>query len=194
MKKLLILLCLTVLAFSVNAQHKHDEQTKEMSKLGGITVQQMENINTLHGHACAGVAIGIRVAKVALREMGENTGDNELVAMVETDKCPVDAVQMLVGTTAGKQNLIYEKKGKNVFSFVRRKDGKGIKITVKDTGKDEKFEELRQKKFAKTATKEELQKFDAMMYERIKKVLNMPENELLTIEPFSVDVAKVQRQ
>jgi formylmethanofuran dehydrogenase subunit E len=154
----------------------------------------MKNILSLHGHMCAGVAIGIRVSQAALREMGENTSQNELVAMVETDKCPVDAVQMLMGTTAGRQNLIYEKKGKNVFTFVRRKDGKGIKIIVKESKPDPEFTALREKKFAGQASKAELEMFDKMMNKRIQQILAAPESELLTIEPISVNTATIQRQ
>lgn len=189
MKKIIYVLCLSVLAFSVQtfAQTKNE-------KISAVSDEQMKNILALHGHMCAGVAIGIRVSQAALREMGENTSQNELVAMVETDKCPVDAVQMLIGTTAGKQNLIYEKKGKNVFSFVRRKDGKGVKITVKESKPDATFTALREKKFAGKATKEELEKFEQMMDAKIKSVLAAPESNLLTIEPITVDAAKLQRQ
>ncbi len=188
MKKFIFVLCLLVLVFSVQTF----AQTKS-EKVSPIEEQQMKNILTLHGHMCAGVAIGIRVSQAALREMGENTFQNELVAFVETDKCPVDAVQMMVGTTAGRQNLIYEKTGKNIFSFVRRKDGKGVKITVKESKPDQAFNALREKKFAGKATKEELDRFEKMMDARIKSVLAAPESELLTIEPISVAVARVQR-
>ena len=188
MKKLLVIV---TLLFSVVAVHA---QTKQTENASFVTDAQMKNILALHGHMCAGVAIGIRVSNVALREMGLNNSENELVAIVETDKCPVDAVQMMVGTTAGRQNLIYEKTGKNVFTFVRRKDGKGVKITAKAWKPDPLFDALREKKFAGKATKAELEQFEAMMDAKIKMILVAPESELLTIEPISVAVAKVQRQ
>ncbi len=188
MKKIIFVLSLSVMAFSIQTF----AQTKS-EKVSAVSDGQMKNILALHGHMCAGLAIGIRVSQAALREMGGNTFQNELVAFVETDKCPVDAVQMLVGTTAGKQNLIYEKKGKNVFTFVRRKDGKGVKITVKESQPDPTFNALREKKFAGTATKEELERFEKMMDARIETVLAASESDLLTIEPISVEVARVQR-
>lgn len=187
MKKIFVIVSLFVCAFSVQAQTKSE-------KITPISDEQMKNILALHGHMCAGVAIGIRVSQAALREMGENTSQNELVALVETDKCPVDAVQMLMGTTAGRQNLIYEKKGKNVFIFVRRKDGRGIKITVRESKPDPVFTALREKKFAGKATKEELEQFEKLMDAKIKATLAAPESELLIIEPIAVDVAKIQRQ
>ncbi len=46
------------------------------------TVQQARNF---HGHMCPGLAIGIRAAEVALREIGPHAQDEEVVAIVETD-------------------------------------------------------------------------------------------------------------
>jgi len=77
-----------------------------------------------HGHWCPGLAVGIRAAEWALREMGR-AADEEIVAVVETDMCGVDAIQFLTGCTFGKGNLIHRDWGKNAFSFYRRRDGKG---------------------------------------------------------------------
>lgn len=38
-----------------------------------------------HGHMCPGLAIGVRAAEVALREIGPHSADEEVVAVVETD-------------------------------------------------------------------------------------------------------------
>lgn len=186
MKKLLVIACLLISAFAAQAQ------TKQAEKISPVSDEQMKNILALHGHLCAGVAIGIRVSQAALREMGVNDFKNELVGIVETDTCPVDAVQMLVGTTAGRHNLIYNKTGKSIFTFVRRADGKGVKITVKESKPDAAFTALREKKFADKATKAELEQFEAMMDAKIKMILAAPESELLTIEPITVDLAKLQ--
>ena len=47
----------------------------------------------------------------ALREMGR-AADEEIVAVVETDMCGVDAIQFLTGCTFGKGNLIHRDWGK----------------------------------------------------------------------------------
>lgn len=80
-----------------------------------------------HGHWCPGLAIGVRAAQWALQEMGK-APDEEIVAVVETDMCGVDAIQSLVGCTFGKGNLIYKDYGKNAFAFYRRRDGKAARI------------------------------------------------------------------
>jgi formylmethanofuran dehydrogenase subunit E len=83
-----------------------------------------------HGHWCPGLAIGVRAAEFALREIGKGP-DEEIVAVVETDMCAVDAIQFLTGCTFGKGNLIHKDYGKNAFTFYRRRDGKSIRIVAR---------------------------------------------------------------
>lgn len=59
------------------------------------------------GHLCPGLVVGIRAAEVALREIGPHAEDEEVVAIVETDVCAVDAIRCLVGCTFGKGSLIH---------------------------------------------------------------------------------------
>ncbi len=80
-----------------------------------------------HGHWCPGLAVGIRAAQWALEEMGK-ASDEEIVAVVETDMCAVDAIQYLTGCTFGKGNLIHKDFGKNAFTFYRRRDGKSARL------------------------------------------------------------------
>ena len=55
-----------------------------------------------HGHLCAGLALGYRVAKAPLRELkADRPQDEELVAIVENDSCAVDAIQFITGATFG---------------------------------------------------------------------------------------------
>ena len=83
-----------------------------------------------HGHSCPGLAIGIRACEVALQEF-EKAPDEEVVAVVETDMCAVDAVQYLTGCTFGKGNLIHLDYGKTAFSFYRRADEKGFRVVMR---------------------------------------------------------------
>ena len=83
-----------------------------------------------HGHWCPGLAIGIRAAEWALKEMGK-APDEEIVAVVETDMCAVDAIQSLTGCTFGKGNLIHKDYGKSAFTFYRRQDGKAARLVAR---------------------------------------------------------------
>ena len=91
----------------------------------------IDGVRRFHGHWCPGVALGIRVAEVALSELGPHAEDEEMVAVVETDNCAVDGIQVLTGCTFGKGNLIHLDYGKNAFTFIRRSDGRAIRILVR---------------------------------------------------------------
>ncbi len=85
-----------------------------------------------HGHACPGLALGYRVSKLVLRELaGGRSGDEELVAVIENNSCAVDAIQAMCGCTFGKGNLIFHDYGKQVYTFIRRRDDKFMRIAVK---------------------------------------------------------------
>ena len=53
-----------------------------MATINEETIQQVE---AFHGHMCPGLAIGIRAAELARREIGPHASDEEVVAIVETD-------------------------------------------------------------------------------------------------------------
>jgi formylmethanofuran dehydrogenase subunit E len=92
--------------------------------------EQVEKTIAFHGHWCPGLAIGIRAALWALEEMGKSA-DEEIVALVETDMCGVDAIQYLLSCTFGKGNLFHKDYGKNAFTFYRRRDDKSARLVLR---------------------------------------------------------------
>jgi formylmethanofuran dehydrogenase subunit E len=86
-----------------------------------------------HGHICPGLVYGYMVAKEALKLMnlGRAT-DEEVVAICENDSCAVDAFQVLLGTTAGKGNLIIRNFGKNAYTILSRSGQKAYRFARKD--------------------------------------------------------------
>lgn len=95
-----------------------------------ISPENIQKTIDFHGHSCPGLAIGIRVAELCLKELGHND-QSPLVAVCETDMCGIDAIQFLTGCSAGKGNLILKDYGKSVFTFFRRSDGKGFRALLK---------------------------------------------------------------
>ena len=69
---------------------------------------------------------------MCLKEIGQ-AADEEVVALVETDMCGVDAIQYLTGCTFGKGNLIHKDYGKNAFTFYRRRDNKAVRMVARPT-------------------------------------------------------------
>jgi len=53
----------------------------------------LNQIQAFHGHLCPGLVMGIRAAEIALQEIGAHSADEEVVAVVETDMCAIDAIQ-----------------------------------------------------------------------------------------------------
>jgi formylmethanofuran dehydrogenase subunit E len=151
-------------------ENKHMEQKE-------INEQMVRESVAFHGHMCPGLAIGIRAAEVALREIGPHAHDEEVVAVVETDMCGVDAIQFLTGCTFGKGNLIHLDYGKNSFSFYRRSDGKGIRLVTRREALDEpdpEWERLRNRLGEADLTHEERDRFRQLHEARSRKILGLP--------------------
>lgn len=59
-----------------------------------MTRRKLDALVGFHGHMCPGLAVGIRTAPAALREIGPHAADEEVVCAVETDMCAVDAIPL----------------------------------------------------------------------------------------------------
>lgn len=94
-----------------------------------ISKELIEKTIAFHGHSCPGLAIGIRAAELALQKLG-HPDQSDLVAIVETDMCGVDAIQLLTGCTFGKGNLIHKDFGKMAFSFYDRRKNIGFRAVL----------------------------------------------------------------
>lgn len=94
-----------------------------------ISTEDIQRTIDFHGHNCPGLAIGIRVAELCLKEFGHNS-QTPIVGVCETDMCGVDAIQFLTGCSVGKGNLLFKDYGKNAFTFFRRSDGKGFRALL----------------------------------------------------------------
>lgn len=91
-----------------------------------------EKAVAFHGHACPGLAIGVRACEAVIENMGlKPAGDEELVCICETDACGVDAIQAILSCTLGKGNLIYKNMGKQAFTFINRKTSQGMRFYLK---------------------------------------------------------------
>jgi len=156
----------------------------------------IEGTQRFHGHLCPGLAVGIRVAQIALREIGPHSADEEIVAIVETDMCGVDAIQYLTGCTFGKGNMIHLDYGKNAFTFVRRSDGKAIRIVLRHDALGEPKPE-RESMVARVrsgqAAPEEIAQYQALRSERLEQILHAPEERLFEVRPVQPRVPRQAR-
>lgn len=85
-----------------------------------------------HGHACGGLTIGFKAAQYAASLLGlTRSADEQVVCVAENDACGVDAIQALLGCTAGKGNLIFRVQGKQAFSFYERASGRSVRLVLR---------------------------------------------------------------
>ncbi len=85
-----------------------------------------------HGHSCGGLSIGYRAALYAMDLLDISFADNEQVVCIsENDACGVDAIQVLLGCSIGKGNLLFHMTGKQAFSFYNRESGQSVRLILK---------------------------------------------------------------
>jgi formylmethanofuran dehydrogenase subunit E len=97
-----------------------------------------------HGHECPGLTIGYRAALYAIELLELTFSDDEQVVCIsENDACGVDAIQVILGCSVGKGNLLFHLAGKQAFSFYNRKTGKSVRLVLKkkqDMDRQQSFE------------------------------------------------------
>lgn len=96
-----------------------------------------EKCVAFHGHECGGLTIGFQAALYAIELLGlkpeENgclSGDEELVCIAENDACGIDAIQVVLGCSVGKGNLLFHLRGKQAFSFYNRKTVQSVRLVL----------------------------------------------------------------
>ncbi len=153
--------------------------------------ETIQKVRDFHGHLCPGLTMGVRAAAIALREIGPHAADEEVVAIVETDMCAVDAIQALTGCTFGKGNLIHRDHGKNAYTFIRRSDGKAIRIATRTDAwppDNPERQTLGEKIAAGTASADERQRYWELHAERALAVMTIPEERLFEVREVTVKV------
>ncbi len=155
----------------------------------------LDRAAVLHGHYCPGLAIGVKAAYTAVKEMDlHSEGMEDVLAMMETNNCASDGVQLVTGCTFGNNSLVFRDLGKTAFTLAKR-DGKGIRLVSKpDTSENwaDEFPEY-QELFEKVVTKREASEEDERKFSKLAKkvshhVVNLPAEDLFKIEIVDVEI------
>ncbi len=148
--------------------------------------KSFEDVVEFHRHLCLDIAMGYRIAKAALREMGAEARNlKDVVAIVENETCAVDAIQEFTGCTLGKRNLILSGTGKPVYILLNTKTGNAIRVYCKyweSFDQDGSFNKRRKQATSPQATPEEQQAFQRELNTKIKEILRSPEEAIFTIK------------
>jgi formylmethanofuran dehydrogenase subunit E len=156
-------------------------------------------VTKFHGHICPGTIIGYRAAQIAVRAFSSKKSvDEELIAIVENDSCSVDAIQVVIGCTFGKGNLIFKDYGKHVYTFINRETGDALRISLNSSVNlehmDPTWSQLRVKVTSGSATSIEQQDFRKRADIIAEKLMNMPEETLFNVTHIKIaDVPKKAR-
>ena len=85
-----------------------------------------------HGHECGGLTIGYKASLYATQLLKlDFSADEHVVCISENDACGVDAIQVMLGCSIGKGNLLFHMRGKSAYSFYNRKTGKSVRLVLK---------------------------------------------------------------
>ena len=160
--------------------------------------EDFKRCEAFHGHVCGGLAIGYQAATAGLDWLrGKRALDEELVAIVETDACCVDAIQVLTGCTFGKGNLLYRDYGKMGFTFFNRRTGQGVRLSMNpDTFRvNDRQIELFKKTREGSITEAEQEELKTLGLQRTMEVLDTRPEDLFSMAPVTAgmpDKARIE--
>jgi formylmethanofuran dehydrogenase subunit E len=146
-----------------------------------LNSEDFKRCEAFHGHVCPGLSIGYRAAKAGMAWLKEKrAADEEVVAVVETDACSADAVQVLTGCTFGKGNFIFKDHGKMALTLFSRQSGQGVRLIVRPGAfkPNEEHTALIQKVTRGEASEAERERFQQLHFQRTCDVLEKAEEEL----------------
>lgn len=91
-----------------------------------------------HGHLCAGVVLGVRMGRLAMRELGvvPPLSPHALRVTVEVSRCATDAVASVTGCTLGRGNLRVVDYGKMAATFEDLRTGSAIRVLAREDARD----------------------------------------------------------
>jgi len=153
--------------------------------------EDFQKCAAFHGHICPGLSIGYRASLRAMEWLKENRAeDEEIVAIVETNACGADAVQVLTGCTFGKGNLFFKDHGKQVLTLLSRKSGDGVRVALKAGALElnEEHRQLMDKIRQGSATDSEKRRFQELHLKRSRDILENTEEALFDVRKTHEDL------
>ena len=157
----------------------------------------LKKAGELHGHFCPFVALGVRAGVIGLRRLDieVNLGMEEVIAIVETNNCFSDGIQMTTGCSFANNALIYRDLGKTTVTIATR-DGEAVRIAVRADYRasfNERYPEA-QALFDKIVTNreeptpQERSRLSELWAQTSYEQLSVPERELFTITRKQIDL------
>ena len=170
------------------------ESLVEAKNLRGLLYKAGE----LHGHLCSHLAYGVKAGYIAMRELGvKSRGMEDVIAIIETNNCFSDGVQMVTGCSFGNNALIYRDFGKTAVTVAKR-DGTAMRIALNPN-----FEDSREKEYPEAyklfdkivakrekATPEEHKRLMQLFAEKVTEELDISADEMFITKRLKIIVPK----
>ena len=120
-------------AFVRIMEEPRDEMMKSLK--AGNRIRCLLKTAEIHGHYCPGSALGVMAAMWGLEQLGLDSlvsdGLENLMAVVETNACFTDGVQVVSGCTLGNNALVYRDLGRHAVTFAVRGRESGVRVHVR---------------------------------------------------------------
>lgn len=156
-----------------------------------VDPSEFKDVVDFHGCYCLDIAMGYRVSKALVREMGDHMKNmKEVFGYVSAPTCAMDAIQKITGCTLGKRNLILDETGKSAFTLQNTVSGKAVRAYV-HYWDDHDHTELRQKRKdanGPDATAEKRAAFQTLLDTKVNEILAAPEAELFSLKNVKLPV------
>lgn len=99
-----------------------------------------KEVEKFHGHLCAGVMLGTRMALLGMKAIGiddpKGKDRKNLVVYVEMDRCATDAILVVTGCHPGKRTMKILDYGKMAATFINLDTGKAVRVAAKNNDGD----------------------------------------------------------
>lgn len=146
--------------------------------------KEFSEVVKFHGCYCLDIAMGYRVSKALMREIGDDMSNmKDVYAYVGAPTCAVDAIQKITGCTLGKRNLVFTNTGKAVFVMQNGKTGKAVRAYCHYWDHFDHVQVREQRKTAHAPTASAAQKaaFTALLDSQVQSILVADEATLFTL-------------
>ncbi len=177
---------------------KHPRKKIEDAIAAGNLHELLMISGMLHGHFCPFSALGVKGGVRAMKDLRANsTGMEEVIAIIETNNCFSDGVQITTGCSFGNNALIFRDYGKTAFTLAHR-TGDGIRIAVKTDKVMEERSPEATALFEKVVTRRsgtdaERKKLNELWTEFSFHLLNIPDEKVFDVRGVKIDVPAYAR-
>jgi formylmethanofuran dehydrogenase subunit E len=161
----------------------------------------LRQAEALHGHLCPMVALGVKAGQYAMHRLGQHhRGMEDVMAIVETNNCFTDGIQVVTGCTFGNNALVFRDLGKTAVTVAQRGSSSGLRLVVKPDYREQLFQRypaagplFEKVVVQRNATPEEEHHLHHLWPAMAKRELERPLEEALVVQEVTVKLPPYAR-